>query len=331
MMAAERKDCAFSHGSAQQTRAFQVPASEIQSAIESVPAGGYAVGVSGGADSVALLSLLRDRVDLQLVVAHLDHETRGKESAADARFVQSLCAQWNLDCALAGRGELEKCMPHLPKNTSARFRAVRFELFRRVVHARGLQGVILAHHADDKAETVLQRLVRNAGYAGLAGMSARARIGGLVVLRPMLSVRRNALRAVLRERDQPWREDASNASAKYLRNRLRAILSVHPDLTAALLELSGACRALRDWSRRTAPSLESNFTVGSLADLPPILARESARRWLNRIGVPPDQIDPATIERLMRMSDDAATPSRQHFPGKIEVRRRSGRVSGPRA
>jgi tRNA(Ile)-lysidine synthetase-like protein len=299
---------------------------EIHSAIESFAAGAYAVGVSSGADSVALLSLLRDRPDLQLHVAHLDHESRGPESAADARFVEAMCAQWNLPCEIARRSEIERGMPRLPKNASARFRAARFELFRRVVRAHGLEGVILAHHADDQAETVLHRLVRASGYAGLTGMSPRVRIGGLLVLRPMLSVRRDALRAGLRERNQPWREDTSNLSPKYLRNRLRAVLGQHSDLTPALLDMSVACRALRDWTRRAAPSLAATFAVASLADLPLVLARESARQWLSEVGVPPDQVDSAAIERLIEMAADAASPARQHFPGNVEVRRRSGRV-----
>src|SRR5256885_736682 len=159
-------------------------------AIATVPPGKWAVGVSGGADSVALLSLLRSRADLSLRVVHLDHQTRDGASEADAIFVATLAGEWNLPCDVE---QLDHVMPSLarpPKNRSARFRAARLAMFRQVVLEHQLDGVILAHHADDQAETILLRLLRGSGYSGLAGMSARTSIGGMITLRPLLNVRR---------------------------------------------------------------------------------------------------------------------------------------------
>ena len=143
---------------------------EPSSAVESVPPGAWAVGVSGGADSVALLSLLRMRADLSLRVVHLDHQTRGGASADDAKFATELARRWNLPCDLA---TLEQVLPEIhqpPKNRSARFRVARLATFRRVVEAYGLHGVILAHHAQDQAETMLA--------AALAARDFRARRHG---------------------------------------------------------------------------------------------------------------------------------------------------------
>lgn len=291
-----------------------------------LPPGGWAVGVSGGADSVALLSLLRACPGVRLHVVHLDHQTRGDDSAADAAFVRELAARWGLPCTVGTRGELETRTADLPVNPSARFRALRLALFREVVAARGLGGVILAHHADDQAETVLARLLRGAGYAGLAGMEGRAVLGGLVVLRPLLGVRRAALRGHMEQVGQPWREDASNASDQYQRNRLRRVLSDRPEWVGALLELADACRALREWVRRAVPEWGERFAVGDAAASPPILARESARRWLAARGVPAAALaqSPGTIDRLVNMAIDAASPARQHFAGELLVRRRGG-------
>src|SRR5438034_1508222 len=135
---------------------------------DAVPAGAWAVAVSGGGDSVALLELLRHRGDLLLHVVHLDHETRGGESATDALFVGELAARWGLAFTIRRRSEIEPAIAaRLPANRSARFRAARLELFRRVIAEHRLAGVILAHHADDQAETVVQRLLRGSGPAGL--------------------------------------------------------------------------------------------------------------------------------------------------------------------
>ena len=97
--------------------------SHLATAIAAVAPGNWAVGVSGGADSVALLAMLHDRPYLRLYVVHLNHETRGPESEADAAFVAALAAEWNIPCTVARIGEL--ALPSAPRNRAARFRALR--------------------------------------------------------------------------------------------------------------------------------------------------------------------------------------------------------------
>src|SRR5256885_1280515 len=128
--------------------------SELEKAMDAVPAGAWAVGVSGGAGSGALLALLRERGGIRCHVVHLDHETREGASAGDARFVADLCEAWGVQCTIARRSEIEPAAAELPANPSARFRALRLALFRQVCDSHELAGVILAHHADDQAETI---------------------------------------------------------------------------------------------------------------------------------------------------------------------------------
>jgi tRNA(Ile)-lysidine synthase len=291
-----------------------------------VPPGAYAVGVSGGVDSVALLLLLRRRSDLSLEVVHLNHETRGPASDADAKFVFDLSLRVRVPCLTGHWHGTEPMLVDPPKNQSARFRAGRMALFRHVVKTDGLDGVILAHHADDVAETVLQRLLRGGGVSGLASLRTRATIGGLPVLRPLLNVRRETLRQFLVEENQPWREDESNASPRYQRNRVRKLLSTRPELTDALLELGNAAAAVKDWARRTAPAAPAKLPVAMLRGLPAPLARETARRWLAERGAPPGGLTAPVLRRLIEMSEDAASAPRQHFPGGVLVRRRGGEM-----
>ena len=297
------------------------------SAISIIPPGRYAVAVSGGADSVALLHLLKHhRPDLHLHVVHLDHQTRGPESTGDAQFVRQLAEQWQLPHTIELREKIEPALADHPQNPSALYRAVRHELFRRVVAEHGLDAVLLAHHADDQAETILHRLLRGSGPAGLAGMQRESRIGELKLLRPLLGVPGLILRQYLREMNQPWREDASNASDKYFRNRLRQVLRSSPELHPALLDLGSACGRLRDWIYDQSPRLGQRIPLTELRSLPPILAAESARRWLIEQGCPPDEITPAVIDQLLTMALDAVSPPRQHFPGQVLVRRKSGMI-----
>ncbi|CAN5677141.1 hypothetical protein BH09PLA1_BH09PLA1_24070 [soil metagenome] len=299
----------------------------LNRAIHTVPAGKWAVGVSGGADSIALLQLLRTRNDVELIVVHLNHQTRGDESDADEAFVQTLCAKANVRCRIVRRDALEATQGKRPANKSARFRALRFALFRNVVKSEGLRGVILAHHADDQAETVLQRLLRGAGCSSLAGIAPSTTVDNVRVIRPLLTTRRDALRTFLVDSKHSWREDSSNTSPDYLRNRLRAILRSRDDLTEALLDLSAACASLNRWAKQCAPNLDEQFAIGQLDQLPAILARRSAGDWLKRRGVPAGLIDRAVIDRLRTMCADAATASRQQFPGGVFVRRRAGIIS----
>ncbi|MGH7179033.1 MAG: tRNA lysidine(34) synthetase TilS [Tepidisphaeraceae bacterium] len=304
-----------------------MPQLTVRDAIASIPAGAWAVGVSGGADSVAFLLAARPRSDLRVVVAHLNHQARGRDSDDDEAFVRQLSHRLGVPCEVSRRSEIEPTAHSLPANPSARFRKLRQALFTDVVRRHALGGVLLAHHADDQAETVLLRLLRGSGPMGLCGMSPAARIGELTVLRPLLSVNRDDLRVYLEELGQDWRDDASNASLRQQRNRVRAVLAGRPVLRDALLSLRETCAGLREWARGAAPALGSEFAMGRLADLPDLVARESAARWLERQGVAREAIEPAVLDRVLLMSRDAASPARVQVPGGFTIIRRGGRIS----
>jgi tRNA(Ile)-lysidine synthetase-like protein len=304
--------------------------SELGLHIESVPAGRWAVGVSGGADSVALLLLLRSRADLSLHVVHLDHQTREGASGLDAEFVAALAERLGLPAAVARRDSVERGMEGLPMNISSRYRAVRLELFRRVVDEHGLDGVVLAHHSDDQAETVLLRLMRGSGVTKLGGMEAVQKVGGLLIRRPLLGVRRGALREYLASRGEAWREDVSNASDAYARNRVRKWLERFPEGHELLIKLGASCRRYGGWIRAGAPELGDSFRARELAGLPRVLAREAGRRWLIEQGALPGELTAAVLDRFAAMAVDAATPGRQQFPGNVDLRRRGGKLSAAR-
>jgi tRNA(Ile)-lysidine synthetase-like protein len=293
----------------------------LRKSIATIPPGRYAVAVSGGVDSVALLCLLRERSNLHLRIAHLDHQTRHGESAQDATFVSELASQSSIPIDLAMFSEI--AVADRIRNRSAQFREARFEWFRRVVRSNQLEGVILAHHADDQAETILLRLIRGSGYRGLSGMAGQSLIGGLKVFRPLLSISKSVLLDYLNSIGQKWCEDQSNASPIYARNRARVILGHLHELRNSLLSLAEASSDLRRFTSN-APILAAKFGIDQLADQPTLFARESARGWLIARGAPPGELLPVVLDRLIFMASDAATPAAQYFPGKLLVRRRRG-------
>jgi tRNA(Ile)-lysidine synthase len=177
------------------------------------------VGVSGGADSVALLLLLlelRDELGIVLSLAHLNHKLRGAASDADEKFVRQLAAKHGLmfhgeSMDVAARAKREKT------NLEDAGRRARYEFFSRLVAEGKVDRVAVAHTADDQAETVLAHILRGTGLAGLGGIHPRTES----VVRPLLGVRRAELRAYLRSKKQKWREDATNQDTARTRARIR--------------------------------------------------------------------------------------------------------------
>src|SRR6266853_174643 len=177
------------------------------------------VAVSGGADSVALLLLLvelRKQLGVVLSVVHFNHKLRGKHSDADEKFVAKLAAEHKL-AFYAGRGDVAAAAKHNKANLEDTAREARYQFFAGLVATGHLDKVVVAHTADDQAETVLAHILRGTGIAGLGGIHPR--VGHVV--RPLLGVRRADLRAYLKSKKQMWREDATNRDTTRMRARIR--------------------------------------------------------------------------------------------------------------
>lgn len=195
------------------------------------PRAGVAVALSGGADSVYLLHVLAAAVPRpRLLAVHVDHRLRGAESERDARFAGALCDELKVpfqrvEAPVAPGAGLE-----------ARAREARYDALCRAARAADIGVIATGHHADDALETLLQRMARGTSLAGLAGlekrvaitraMSARAAqpVKGaepIVLVRPLIGLRREEVRSTLKAHHVAWIEDSSNQSARFTRNRIR--------------------------------------------------------------------------------------------------------------
>src|SRR6266849_6993841 len=191
--------------------------------------------VSGGADSVALLDVLRSigsEWSVSLHAIHVHHGLRA-EADDDAEFVRALCARMGVPLSVE-RVSVKGGPPW--EGLEAEARRARYGAFREVARRVGAQRIATAHTADDQAETVLMRLLEGAGPRGLAGI---APVRGLLI-RPLLEARRADIEAHLRARGLAWMEDASNRDPRFLRNRIRHDVlpflerSVDPGIAAGL-------------------------------------------------------------------------------------------------
>ena len=190
---------------------------KLRQQLEPIAEGRYLIGLSGGADSTALLMMLMPDVRegrIRLEAVHVNHGLRGTESDDDERFCRELCEREGIPFT-AYRAELDG------RKDEASARAARFEFFRQRYRETSADGLILAHNADDQAETFLMRLMRGAGPDGLECMRSDETTDRIRILRPMLGIRREIIRETLRKDGISWREDSSNEQDIYLRNRIR--------------------------------------------------------------------------------------------------------------
>lgn len=184
------------------------------------PGAAVCIALSGGADSVHLLRVAAAARERPRVVgAHVEHALRGEESAADARACAELCAELGVEHA-AARAPVDRARSGL----EARARAARYAALAEIARARGIATIATAHHADDALETLVLRWVRGADFAGLGALRPRLALAGtpeVVVVRPLLGVRRAEIRAALERAGATWREDSSNEDVRFARNAVR--------------------------------------------------------------------------------------------------------------
>ncbi|MBI4553965.1 MAG: tRNA lysidine(34) synthetase TilS [Candidatus Latescibacteria bacterium] len=301
------------------------------------------VAVSGGPDSVALVHVLwglRDRLGIDLTVAHLNHRLRGPDSDGDAAFVTRLAAQ--LDLPVAIQAEDVRALSRarrLSLETAAR--EARYAFLERVAVERGAQKIATGHTADDQAETILMRLIRGSGVGGASGI--RPVRDGRVV-RPLLMVTHQEVHAYLAAHHLSARVDVSNADLGYLRNRVRHVLlpclqaEYNPEIVAALSRFGEVHRAEEELLERETDRVfqqavteqasdriviaVSPFIEGALA-----LRRRVVRHIVTRLGGQPDVLTFEHIERTLGLAESGRPGQLLALPGGIRVeRRREGMV-----
>jgi tRNA(Ile)-lysidine synthase len=264
------------------------------------------VGLSGGPDSVALLHALK-RLGHDVVAAHLDHGWR-IESADEAAWVAARCAEWGVPChvermGVAPAGSMEEAA-----------REARYAFLDRVASEAGCGAIATGHHADDQAETLIFRLARGTGPAGLVGMRPRRLLpSGMPIVRPLLAVSRAAIMHALEAWGLPSLTDPTNADLGPSRNRIRhqvmpALASVSPDAARHMAKLSELVREEEatgeEEDRRLAKYLLRTFSTGwgeldrgALLALP-LSRRRRLVRWVaGRLGAP--VWDAVSLERLL--------------------------------
>ena len=275
------------------------------------------VGLSGGADSVALLCALADRnrekgreVGLVLHAAHLHHGLRGEEADADLEFARALSEELDIPFHHARVDTAAEAKAHSESIEEAA-RRLRYQWFRKLLTESPPETMVAtAHTLDDQAETVLAKFLRGAWTEGLSGIHPVLEFPEGKIVRPLLGTTRAEIETWLRERNQPWREDSTNRHLTFTRNRIRHELlpqleSWNPRLREHLAQMAELARdeeaAWEAELARLAPQLilpgrpvrgggraasqELAIDVIRLAELAPALQRRLLRHAAAQCGV----------------------------------------------
>jgi tRNA(Ile)-lysidine synthase len=288
------------------------------------------VAVSGGADSVFLLHALVElapRWDLKLHVLHLDHRLRGEESCGDADFVRELASRLGLPVH-AAESDVARLREETGDNLEQAARHARHMFYLGFLQRNELDRIATGHTRSDQAETVLFRFLRGSGTAGLSGVRP---VTSDKLVRPLIELERADIECYLRDNEIAWREDSSNASRDFARNRIRHELlpSLILDWNPALVEnLAHTAQWAQDeeayWDTEMDRLVAALVTIrppaillrsGDLCSLPPAVARRLVRRAVELAKGDLRGLNFQHVERILEMAAAPVGHDRMQAPG----------------
>ncbi len=246
---------------------------------------GVLIGLSGGADSVCLLFMrlsMKDEFDLKLHALHVNHGIRGEEAARDEAFCKALCEKMNVSFE-AVQADIPALARLSGLGLEEEGRRFRYETFEKKADELGLNKIAVAHHKNDRAETMIFQMIRGSRLKGLAGI--REKNGP--VIRPLLCVSREEIEEYLKENGIEYVTDSTNLSTDYTRNRIRNEIlpeldSLRPRATEHIAESADYLGRVADYMDREAARLyetcvkeeegKITFSVSGLRTADPLLS-----------------------------------------------------------
>ncbi len=303
------------------------------------------VGVSGGADSVALLLAMDElvrtgKLKLELIVSHVDHQLRDT-SGDDARWVKSLAQALELQI-ISSRVNVKNRKGNLEQAA----RRARYETFAKLAQKQASHLVLTAHTQDDQVETILLNLLRGSGAEGLGGMQTVRQLEEnreTLLVRPFLSwARRADTEAYCRDRDIDFRRDEMNEDETFTRVRIRLQLlplmqAFNPRVTQAIARTGELLKDDNEALNRAAGRLlelsmddstkRNQLRTDLLAVAPPALRRRALRLWLETCRGHLRRLEFAHIAAVESLVVENRGARTIELPGGATVRRKRGRLT----
>ncbi len=292
------------------------------------------VAVSGGPDSVCLLKILfqlQRWLNINLIVAHLNHGLRPKEDERETEFVANLSRSLNLTLAYDKADNLTKAHE---SSIEEKAREIRYQFLEKVLDEYHAQKVALGHNMNDQAETVLMHLLRGAGPTGLSGIPP---IRQKRFIRPLIDITRDEIHTYLKQKDISFMMDSSNLEKRYLRNKLRLeliplLLNYQPRLIEHLGELASLCRQEDQFMEEEAKkglqmvTLDSSghsleLSLDTFKGLSTPLRYRILRQAIKQVKGDLRRIDIGHIKAIIDLADSVRPQIRMNLPEDLMVKR----------
>lgn len=299
------------------------------------------VAVSGGRDSVAMLHWLLAEGHTGLVLCHLNHSLRGRESGQDAAFVRRLAKTQGLPCEVR-KVDVTAVARRQRQSVETAAREVRYQFLKEMAVKHQAGRIYLAHHADDQAETILANLCRGAGMNGLAGMKMEAELTALphriLLVRPLLPWRRTEIDRYISEHQLSYREDSSNQTHGPRRNQLRhrvlpLLCEIYARDVAPIIARCGELAARDDaalWQLAEALipahlASDGSLTLSAELKSAPLAILSRLLRWWLVDHCKVHEIGQAQVEQALSMLQ-AGGPAKINLANGLHLRRKARRL-----
>ena len=295
---------------------------------------GVIAGISGGADSVCLLKVLKELKDefrLRLTAVHVNHGLRGEEADKDQAYVEELCGQWEIPLRIF-REDIKSLSRQRKISEEEAGREIRYGRFEQVMNETGSSCVAVAHQREDQAETIVLHIFRGTGLDGLCGMSMKQ---GRVI-RPLLNISRDQILRFLSENNISYRTDSSNLTNDYARNRVRNVLfpmmreMFAADPVKQITKLSYLLKNDRDFLNLTAGEAFENILISDsenveislkkLNNYHEAIAKRIIRIVWERINKTRKNLEQIHVDEVYQLCRRGTTGKRVILPNGFEAR-----------
>lgn len=293
------------------------------------------VALSGGADSMTLLTILNElksKLNITIYAAHLNHQIRGYEAHSDAIFSYRECKKNGIPCFLKSI-DVVKFAKESKISIEEAARKIRYDLLFEIKNRLKLDKIAIAHNQDDQAETVLMRICRGTGISGLKGIQYKRRDG---VIRPLLDVSREEIEKYCHENKVPYITDSTNEKEIYTRNKVRLSLipyleeNYSPNIKTHLSKLAQNVKEddsfiekIVDSHYRTNHTKISDFAikfeVDYLINLDLTIKKRMIKRAYMELNAGVEGIENIHLEDAIKILNSSKTNSSINFPNGITI------------
>ena len=293
------------------------------------------VGVSGGPDSMALLLFLlkiKEKYLLEIGIAHLNHMLRGKEADRDEEFVRNFAEQLNLPCFIEKKDvAMFAKKNHLSMEDAAR--KVRYSFLKDVLKKHKYSKIAVGHTFDDNAELILMNILRGSGTKGLSGITPKRED---LIIRPLITTKKQTILKFLESVDQEYMIDSSNKDEKHLRNSIRNTLiplikeKYNPKIKESLVRLSTIIKDEDEWMTQETKLLFNKaiksikpdlveLSIDSLDEYHSALRKRVVRKAVKKINGSLKKISLKHIDDVIKLSLSTTFGESIDLPDKIRV------------